>query len=332
VPRAAENAIAPALAFPTPQEETYQGCPPPGDGGDAQLNLLKNRIDTGRWQVVNLSSLLGLNWPKGVEKTARSAWSGADAAAVARAEGRPVVAEGYLLMLRHEGPESPNCHDRTQRDYHVWLAVFPSDSRAHAMIVELTPRVVARNPGWGTQSAILGLAGKHARISGWLMLDQEHPEQVNRTRATLWEIHPVMRIVVDQGGKWIDLETGKVDTGTTAPVQGTPQPTARATATSTSTKGLKVTVKVSPNPTSDGTPTTVQATTSAGAQCTVSVLYPSGSHSTSGALRTVETADTHGHVSWTWTPSTKSTGTATATVSCTLGNHTATGAATFTVQ
>jgi hypothetical protein len=148
---AVTGSIAPqtVAAYPTPQEETYQRCPPAGDGGDAQLNLLKNRIDAGRWQSITLSSLLGLSWPQGVEKTPRSSWSGTDAATVARVEGRPVVTEGYLLMLRHEGPESPNCHDRTQRDYHVWLALSPSDSRAHSMIVELTPRVVARNTGWG---------------------------------------------------------------------------------------------------------------------------------------------------------------------------------------
>lgn len=95
-----------------------------------------------------------------------------------------MVTEGYILLLRHERPKSPNCHDATQRDYHVWLGTSPGTlaSRAHAMIVELAPRVVARHPRWGTEATILALAGAHVRISGWLMLDQEHPEQVGRTR------------------------------------------------------------------------------------------------------------------------------------------------------
>jgi hypothetical protein len=38
-----------------------------------------------------------------------------------------------------------------------------------------------------------------------LMLDPEHPEQLGKTRGTLWEIHPVMRIEVRRGGRWGDL-------------------------------------------------------------------------------------------------------------------------------
>lgn len=54
-------------------------------------------------------------WPAPVDKAARADWSSADAAAVARNEGRPVVAQGTFLLLRHEGVESPNCHDATAR-------------------------------------------------------------------------------------------------------------------------------------------------------------------------------------------------------------------------
>jgi hypothetical protein len=206
--------------YPTPQEETYQGCPPQGDGGDTQLNVLKNRIDTAAWQSTPLASLLALTWPSGVEKTRRSAWASADAAAVAQNEGRPVETEGYVLMVRHEGPESPNCHDAASRDYHVWLGASPSDSRADSMIVELAPRVVARNPGWGGQSTLLRLAGHHVRIGGWLLLDQEHPEQLHKTRGTLWEIHPVMQIWVEQNGAWNDLASGRVSLGNGPFTQG----------------------------------------------------------------------------------------------------------------
>ena len=39
---------------------------------------------------------------------------------------------------------------------------------------------------------------------GWLLLDQEHPEQLlasgnrNKVRGTLWELHPVVEIEVMQ--------------------------------------------------------------------------------------------------------------------------------------
>jgi len=39
----------------------------------------------------------------------------------------------------------------------------------------------------GTTTALGQLVGTNTqvRISGWLMLDQEHPEQINKTRETL---------------------------------------------------------------------------------------------------------------------------------------------------
>ncbi len=195
-------------------EETYQGCPPGGDGGDTMLNLHKNRIDVpGAYETRTVADMLSLPVPNGVVLLARESWLSGDAATVARDEGRAVEVEGYILMVRHEGPETPNCHDPSARDYHVWLGASPTDSRASAVIVELAPRVVARNPGWGSETDILRLTGKHVRIGGWTMLDQEHPEQLQQTRGTLWEIHPVTRIDVEQNGQFVDLASGRVALG-----------------------------------------------------------------------------------------------------------------------
>lgn len=195
-----------AGAYPTPQEETFQGCPPQGDGGDTDLNLLKNRIDTGNWQPTTVADLLALTWPPGIEKARRASWPASDGTQIAQNEGRPVVVEGTLLLARHEGPESPNCHDQSARDFHMWLAASAEDSRANAVVVEVTPRVRAQHPNWQPDSQITGLAGHHVRISGWVMMDQEHPEQLHKTRGTLWEVHPVMKIEVEQGGQWVDLD------------------------------------------------------------------------------------------------------------------------------
>jgi hypothetical protein len=50
------------------------------------------------------------------------------------------------------------------------------------------------------------------RISGWLMYDGQHPEQLPPgtpsqppTRATLWEIHPIMKVEFKQNGVWKTL-------------------------------------------------------------------------------------------------------------------------------
>ncbi len=195
-------------------EETYQGCASGGDGGDTMLNLHKNRIDVpGAYETRTVADMLALPVPNGVVLLARESWLPGDTATVARDEGRAVVVEGYILKVRHEGPETPNCHDSSARDYHVWLGASPTDSRATSVIVELAPRVVARNPAWGSETAILRLTGKHVRIGGWTMLDQEHPEQLRQTRGTLWEIHPVTRIDVEQNGQFVDLASGHVALG-----------------------------------------------------------------------------------------------------------------------
>jgi hypothetical protein len=46
------------------------------------------------------------------------------------------------------------------------------------------------------------LAWQYARIriTGWHLYDQEHPEQIGKFRATLWEIHPIMKIEFFMGG------------------------------------------------------------------------------------------------------------------------------------
>jgi hypothetical protein len=44
------------------------------------------------------------------------------------------------------------------------------------------------------------------RVSGWVLMDQEHPDQLGKTRGTLWEIHPVMQFEVQQGNQWIALD------------------------------------------------------------------------------------------------------------------------------
>jgi hypothetical protein len=198
--------------WPSPVAQTFQGCPPQGDGGDSALNVRKNRTDTGAWQSDTVTNLVNLPYPQGVVKQPRASWSSDDAATVARNEGRPLQVEGYLLLVRHEGPESPNCHDANERDFHMWLSGSPGTSadRATSMIVEVTPRSRALNSGWQPDARLLGLIGKHVRISGWLLLDQEHPEQVGKTRGTLWEVHPVMKIEVDQNGQWTDLNNSSL--------------------------------------------------------------------------------------------------------------------------
>jgi hypothetical protein len=44
------------------------------------------------------------------------------------------------------------------------------------------------------------------RISGWLVYDFEHFGVIGTRRATVWEVHPITVIEVQQNGQWIDLD------------------------------------------------------------------------------------------------------------------------------
>jgi hypothetical protein len=207
---------AQAQGFPTnapqpqPQEITFDGCPPNGSGGDGDLNTLKNRVDDapgGRYYDVDVPTLTSLPYPQGVARVQRKNWDPNDAEDVAQYEGTPLRAVGYIAGVKHEGTESTNCQfsDGKYRDFHVWLTPTAGDDRSKSIVVEVAPRVRSQRSGW-TDDALFGLKGQKVRISGWLLMDQEHPEQIGQTRATLWEIHPIMHIEVANGTGWSKID------------------------------------------------------------------------------------------------------------------------------
>jgi len=194
---------------PKPSFRPYKGCPPEGDGGDRALNMLKNRVDEGNYIPVPFEVVEKLPWPNTTERKNRASWSSNDASTIKRYEGTPIVVEGYLADAREEGPETPNCHgaDHDFHDFHIWLTQSAGEDRTNSIVVEMTPPVRANHPNW-TTTALRQISRdqQRVRISGWLMLDPEHPDQVGKTRGTIWEIHPVMRVEVQQQGRWIPLD------------------------------------------------------------------------------------------------------------------------------
>jgi hypothetical protein len=194
---------------PQPANAPFKGCPPEGDGGDPALNKLKNRIDEGNYVPVSFDAIVALEWPKAIERRKRAKWSASDTEQVARYEGIPVSVEGYLASSKLEGPESPNCHgaDNEFRDFHIWLTRTANEDRKGSIVVETTPPVRANHPNWRTD--LLGQIARkdqRVRISGWLLLDPEHPDQVGKTRGTIWEVHPVMKIEVFDDDRWTNLD------------------------------------------------------------------------------------------------------------------------------
>jgi hypothetical protein len=194
-----------AASKPLPVSAGFEGCPPDGDGGDRELNRLKNRVDSAAWKSTPFDAVLLLGWPAGVTRRPRAEWRVSDSIAVDKREGLPIRVEGYFVGAKQEGPEATNCHgaDRTVRDWHVWLAAEPGKNRRRSIVVETTPAVRAKHPEWSlTTIHELVRDSTPVRVSGWLLLDQEHPEQLGKTRGTLWEIHPVMEIEIKRDGRW----------------------------------------------------------------------------------------------------------------------------------
>lgn len=203
------GALSNAIGKPEPVALDFEGCPPSGDGGDPVLNTLKNRVDETTWQPTTISALLTLDWPESIEGRSRARWSDADAQAIARYEGTPVQVEGYLVQAKKMSPETPNCHSVEHVDYHIWMVDDPSKDRAQSVVIETTPRVRVSHSQWHLRRMQdLARTKERVRISGWLMMDPEHPDQIGKTRGTIWEIHPVMQIETFSGGEWRPLDSG----------------------------------------------------------------------------------------------------------------------------
>jgi len=188
-------------------------CPPQGDGGDLALNRLKNRTTPPpSYHELTVTEFLK-DYPRLHTPRHTNRYSAQQAAAITPREQDGVELVGYLLAAKQSGPEATNCHSKTRRDYHVWIgAVKPSSlaeakaERAQAVIVEPTPNTLSQHPSWRLHT-LQQLAGQEAkvRISGWVMYDPEHPDQIGKTRGTLWEVHPVTKVEVWSGGRWREL-------------------------------------------------------------------------------------------------------------------------------
>jgi hypothetical protein len=208
----ADTVVTPGAAAPSDLED----CPVSGDGGDPQLNVLKNRKKKGEWKNMTIAKILSLDWDTSIEKRHRSEWSSEAMDQVNENEKKGALRiEGWLAGAKKEGAESCNCHSPTEVDYHLWIvddkAKASKDNRFLSVVAEVTPRVRAERKGWDiSRIAKVVKAHTKVRLSGWLMMDQEHPEQLPRpnqhsTRGTLWEMHPIIEFEVEQEGEWVAL-------------------------------------------------------------------------------------------------------------------------------
>ncbi len=203
---------SPAAVVDSTQYTTglFENCPPEGSGGDAALNRLKNRdLPPPAYQPMTVAQIVATRpvYEADMDRRDRSRWFRGALEEVSHWENRGVVVEGTLLKVKQMEPESCNCKDKRRRDYHLWLGTGPGDDRSQSLIAEVSPRLLPAHDNWRLR-ILSRLAQDRARVrlSGWMMWDQEHLDQIGKTRGTLWEIHPVHVIEVFSGGRWRNLD------------------------------------------------------------------------------------------------------------------------------
>ena len=193
-----------SIAARPSQAGAFDGCAAQGMGGDAQLNELKNRTGTIAPRSLTVNAVRRLPSPGAVTRN-RSTWTAAARALVASWEGSEASVEGTLVAAKEQGLEAANCRRADQLDIHLWLAAA-GQSKSQAVVAELTPRWRAVNPAWNaTTVGQLALLRTRVRLTGWLLFDEGHPDQVGKSRATLWELHPVTKIEILRAGSWVEL-------------------------------------------------------------------------------------------------------------------------------
>ena len=168
-----------------------------------------NRVDKGAYVPVSLDSILALTWPKSAEQTSMAAWTASGRAFISQYLGLPVVVEGYIDALREGLAEAANCNraDEANDLWRLTIIAGPKDRRSQAVIGISTPQTRVGHT-WTAEfirdSLIEGRVP--VRVSGWLYFNPHNPQEVGRTRSTLWEITPVMQIEVFQDGRWNPLD------------------------------------------------------------------------------------------------------------------------------
>ena len=120
-----------APAAVAPQSGDFRECPEQGEGGDPDLNRLKNRsaqVETP--QAMTVAQINFLPLPLETLHGKRATWPASTGVEVSGLEHTGVVVEGLLIGAKPSGTESTNGKRRELRDYHLWIVDTPDQTRA----------------------------------------------------------------------------------------------------------------------------------------------------------------------------------------------------------
>ena len=190
----------------------FHGIPPEGIGGDAELNKEKNRW-TASAEFIPLSISQIISLPHDaldmMGKERRSRWSSSAVEQAEVNENRGVQVVGYLAHAKESGSEACNGKSEIYHDFHIWITEFPDENKNKGIIIEATPFWKEQFPAWQLSTfEKIALQHTKVRVSGWILWDEEHGDEVGRSRGSLWEVHPFTKFEVFLNGNWVELGTG----------------------------------------------------------------------------------------------------------------------------
>jgi hypothetical protein len=113
------------------------------------MNRLKNRTDqVSAPQSMTVAQINALTVPLETLHGKRSTWPAGTREETSTLERKGVAVEAFLIGAKQSGTETTNCKRQDLRDYHLWITDTANDTRAKAVVIEVTPRWLAANRGW----------------------------------------------------------------------------------------------------------------------------------------------------------------------------------------
>jgi hypothetical protein len=160
--------MTPPSCAPTVLPVDWTVCPATGSGGiHAKAYVEKNRVAIScSYEPTNVDQILQLDHlPANVRALPTTDKRVSYLQAI---EGKTVVVDGYLAMVKDGGKEGVNCGSTTRLDIHMELV----------------------------------------DTDGYMFFDDAHAKDgsVGTWRGTEWEVHPITRIEVMENGGWKTLE------------------------------------------------------------------------------------------------------------------------------
>jgi hypothetical protein len=195
------------IQVPAPKD--FHGIAPEGTGGDADLNRMKNRWSAPvSFVPLTISEIISLPHDalSAMGKERRNRWSSQAIAEAGLQESKGVQVTGYIAKVKEEGPEACNGKSEIYHDFHIWITNESGQNKNSGIVVEAIPYWKEQFPSWQF-IAFEKLAFEHTkvRVTGWLLWDQEHGDEVGKSRGSLWEVHPVTKFEYFSGEKWQEL-------------------------------------------------------------------------------------------------------------------------------